>query len=53
MAEREVEVRCETAGAQPPAVISWWINGEVRLKSFKNEVSVAVVRTMARSGERI
>lgn len=38
-ADVEYEVRCETAGAQPAAVISWWINGNIRLKDFINEVS--------------
>ena len=38
-ADVEYEVRCETAGAQPAAVISWWINGNIRLKDFVNEVS--------------
>ena len=38
-ADVEYEVRCETAGAQPAAVVSWWINGNIRLKDFVNEVS--------------
>ena len=37
-ADVEYEVRCETAGAQPAAVVSWWINGNIRLKDFVNEV---------------
>ena len=37
-ADVEYEVRCETAGAQPAAVISWWINGNIRLKDFVNKV---------------
>ena len=43
-ADVEYEVRCETAGAQPAAVISWWINGNIRLKDFVNEVSQYGVR---------
>ena len=40
-AEREYEIECRTAGAQPTAVVSWWINGDIRLKSQKNQVRPA------------
>ena len=44
-ADVEYEVCCETAGAQPAAVISWWINGNIRLKDFVNEVREREVYT--------
>jgi hypothetical protein len=39
-AEREYEIRCETFGAQPSATVSWWINGDIRLKDCKTEVKM-------------
>ena len=39
-ADREYEIRCQTVGAQPSAVVSWWINGDIRLKSYIDDVSM-------------
>ncbi|XP_040572631.2 cell adhesion molecule Dscam1 isoform X2 [Lepeophtheirus salmonis] len=35
----EYELNCKTIGAQPSAHISWWLNGDISLKSFDNKVS--------------
>jgi hypothetical protein len=35
----EYEVRCQTFGSQPSAVISWWVNGDQQRKADRTEVS--------------
>lgn len=39
VAGRPIEIRCESSGAKPPALISWW-RGPNRLKSATDDVTV-------------
>ena len=34
----EYELKCQTFGAQPSSVITWWINGDQQRKADRTEV---------------
>lgn len=36
--DSQYEIRCQSVGSQPPAVISWWINQDHKLTSYRNEI---------------